>query len=93
MVLMINLCANMTYCLAYDYSSLVLCEYKLHVVPLMHPFELRCMSKRSPQLVTTGALMAIQEKAKVWRMELCNFSEYLEVPLIVITVMVLPLNW
>jgi hypothetical protein len=76
-----------------DYSSLVLCEYKLHVVPLMHPVELRRMSKRSPQLVTTGALMAIQEKAKVWRMELCKFIEYLEVPLIVITVMVLPLNW
>jgi hypothetical protein len=76
-----------------DYSSLVLCEYKLHVVPLMHPFELRRMSKRSPQLVTTGALMAIQEKAKVWRMELCKFIEYLEVPLIMITIMVLPLNW
>jgi hypothetical protein len=39
------------------------------------------MSKKSPKLVTTGALMAIQEKAKVWRMELCNFIEYLEVPL------------
>jgi hypothetical protein len=37
--------------------------------------------------------MAIQEKAKVWRMELCNFIKYLEVPLIVITAMVLPLNW
>jgi hypothetical protein len=43
--------------------------------------------------MTTVALMAIQEKAKVWRMELCNSIEYLEVPLIVITVMVLPLNW
>jgi hypothetical protein len=51
------------------------------------------MNKRRPQLVTTGALIAIQEKAKVWRMELCNFIEYLEVPLIVITAMVLPLNW
>jgi hypothetical protein len=43
--------------------------------------------------VTTGALMSIQEKAKVWRMELFNFIEYLEVPLIVITAMLLPLNW
>jgi hypothetical protein len=51
------------------------------------------MNKRSPQLVSTGALMAIQEKAKVWRMELCNFIEYLEVPLIVITTMFVPLNW
>jgi hypothetical protein len=51
------------------------------------------MNKRSPQLVSTGALMAIQEKAKVWGMELCNFIEYLEVPLIVITTMFVPLNW
>ena len=43
--------------------------------------------------MTTVALIAIQEKAKVWKMELCNFIEYLEVPLIVITAMVLPLNW
>jgi hypothetical protein len=43
--------------------------------------------------MTTGALMAIQEKLKVWRMELCNFIEYLEVPLIVITSMFLPFNW
>jgi hypothetical protein len=43
--------------------------------------------------VTTSALVAIQEKAKVCRMELCNFIEYLEVPLIVITAMFLPLNW
>jgi hypothetical protein len=55
--IMFSLCSH-------DYSSLVLCEYKIHVVPLMHPFELRCMSKRSPQLVITGALMAIQEKGK-----------------------------
>jgi hypothetical protein len=39
-------------------------------------------------VVTTGALIAIQEKAKVWRMKLCNFIENLEVPLIVITAMV-----
>jgi hypothetical protein len=51
------------------------------------------MIKRSSQLVSTGALIAIQKKAKVWRMELCNFIEYLEVPLIVISAMVLPLNW
>jgi hypothetical protein len=51
------------------------------------------MIKRSSQLVSTDALIAIQEKAKVWRMELCNFIEYLEVPLIVISAMVLPLNW
>ena len=43
--------------------------------------------------MTTDALMAIQEKAKVWRMELCNFIEYLEVPLIVIIAMFLPFNW
>jgi hypothetical protein len=43
--------------------------------------------------VTTGALIAIQEKAKVWRVELCNFIENLKVPLTVITAMVLPLNW
>jgi hypothetical protein len=53
---------------------------------------MRCMRKRSPKLVTTGALMAIQEKAKVWRMELCNLIEYLEVPLIVIIAMFLPFN-
>jgi hypothetical protein len=40
--------------------------------------------------VTTGALMAIQEKAKVWRMELCNFIENFEVLLIVIIAMFLP---
>jgi len=38
------------------------------------------MSKRSPELVITSALI----KAKVWKMELCNFIEYREVPLIVI---------
>jgi hypothetical protein len=43
--------------------------------------------------VTTGALMAIQEKAKVWKMELCNFIENFEVPLIVIIAMFLPFNW
>jgi hypothetical protein len=53
---------------------------------------MRFMSKRSPKLVTTCALMAIQEKAKVWRMELCNFIEYLEVPVIVIIAMFLPFN-
>jgi len=41
---------------------------------------MRCMSKRSPELVITSDLI----KAKVWKMELCNFIEYLEVPLIVI---------
>jgi hypothetical protein len=54
---------------------------------------MRFMSKRSPKLVTTGALMAIQEKAKVWRMKLCNFIEYLEVPLIVIIAVFLPFKW
>jgi hypothetical protein len=43
--------------------------------------------------VTTKALMAIQEKAKVWRMELCNFIKYFEVPLIMIIAMFLPFNW
>jgi hypothetical protein len=43
--------------------------------------------------VTTSALMVIQEKAKVWIMELCNFIENLEVSLIVIIVMLLPFNW
>jgi hypothetical protein len=37
--------------------------------------------------------MTIQEKAKVWRMELCNFIESLEVPLIVIIAVFLPFNW
>jgi hypothetical protein len=41
---------------------------------------MRCMSKKNPELVITSALI----KAKVWKMELCNFIEYLEVPLIVI---------
>jgi hypothetical protein len=54
---------------------------------------MRCMSKRSPQWVTTGALMTIQEKTKVWRMELCNFIENLEVLFIVIIAMFLPFNW
>jgi hypothetical protein len=41
------------------------------------------MSKRSLELVITSALI----KAKVWKMELCNFIEYLEVSLIVIIAM------
>jgi hypothetical protein len=40
--------------------------------------------------VTTSALMAIQEKAKVWRLERCNFIEYLEVSLTVIIAMFVP---
>jgi hypothetical protein len=48
---------------------------------------MRYMSKR---LVTTGALMAIQEKAKVRRIELCNLIENFEVPLILIIAMFLP---
>jgi hypothetical protein len=43
--------------------------------------------------VSTSALMAIQEKAKVWRIELCNFIENLEVSLIVIIAMFLLFNW
>jgi hypothetical protein len=43
--------------------------------------------------VTTGALIAIQEKAKVWRMELCNFIEHPKVLLIVIIAMFVSLNW
>jgi hypothetical protein len=62
---------------SHDYPSLVLCEFQIHVVPSR---AMRCMSKRSPELVITSALI----KAKVWKMELCNFVEYLEVPLIVI---------
>jgi hypothetical protein len=37
--------------------------------------------------------MAIQEKAKVWRMKLCNFIENLQISLIVIITMFLPFNW
>jgi hypothetical protein len=54
---------------------------------------MRCMSKRSTQLGDNCALMAIQENAKVWRMELCNFIENFEVPLIEIIAMFLPFNW
>jgi hypothetical protein len=43
MVLMINLCANMTFCLVYVHMITLVwycANTKIHGVPIMHPFEL-----------------------------------------------------
>jgi hypothetical protein len=93
--LMINLCASMTFCPCswLPYFFVTVCISNLCCASNAPSWAMMCMSKRSPKLVTTSALMAIQEKAKVWRMERCNFIGYLEVSLIMIIAMFLPFNW